>query len=107
MTTNGDAEATLAVTLITPGDEVTCTVKVVNEGTISAKLVGDHTISNSLTSTSEPIAVTATSTKTVLTPTDKEDTLTVVVKYNWTKEDQPGTTSTGNFTITSNYQQAF
>jgi len=107
ITTAGGASANLAVQLVTPGDEVQCTVKVLNEGTISAKLVGEHTISNtSLNANSTPIAVTVSSNKSTLTP-NEDDTITVNVKYNWNEETQPGTTTTGAFTITSNYEQAF
>lgn len=106
ITTSGNDKATLTVSLVTPGDEVECQIKVLNEGTISAKLVGDHTISNNLDENSTPIAVSVSGNSATLTP-NAEDTLTITVKYNWAEEEQPGTTATGNFTITSDYEQAF
>lgn len=96
--------AELNVSLYTPGDIVTCTIDVENTGNLAAKLVGTHTISNSLTGTSTPIAVTATSPKTKLAK-DATDTITVTVKYNWNETTQPTSGTSASFTITSNYAQ--
>lgn len=101
---NSALGATLAVSLYTPGDVVTCTIDVKNEGNLAAKLNGGHIVSNQLTGTSTPIAVTATSPKTQLAK-DATDTITVTVKYNWTAQTQPTSGTSANFTITSNYVQ--
>ena len=102
---NDATSAKLNVELYTPLDEVTCTIKVKNTGNLSAKLTTAHVISNELTESTQPIAVTATSTKEVLNAND-EDTITVVVKYNWADEKQPDTSKTkAEFTITSSYAQ--
>lgn len=103
LTRTGNLAGTIDVRLYTPGDEVQCTIKIKNGGTLSAKLDGTHTISNGLSGTSTPIAVTATSNETVLNAND-EDTLTVNVKYSHTGKDQPTTTS-ASIKITSKYVQ--
>ena len=96
--------ATLAVSLYTPGDVVTCTIQVKNAGNLAAKLNGGHVVSNQLTGTSTPIAVTATSTATQLAA-NATDTITVTVKYNWAEETQPTSGTSAEFTVTSNYVQ--
>ena len=96
--------AKLAVKLYTPGDVVTCTIQVKNTGNLAAKLNGAHAVSNQLTGTSTPIAVTATSTATQLAA-NATDTITVTVKYNWAAQTQPTSGTSAEFTVTSNYTQ--
>ena len=104
ITKNSATGATLVVSLFTPGDIVTCTIDVENTGSLKAKLVGGHAVSNGLTGSSTPISVTATSPKTQLAA-DGTDTITVTVKYNWNETTQPTNGTKAEFTITSNYQQ--
>lgn len=97
--------ATLSASLYTPGDVVTCTIPVKNNGNLRAKYVSS-TVSNSLTGTSSPIAVTvSSSTGTNAIAASGTSNITVVIKYNWTGTTQP-TTTNQTFTITANYNQA-
>ena len=99
--------ATLNAQLYTPGDVVTCTIPVTNNGNLKAKYVSSS-VSNNLTDVSTPIAVTVSST----TGTDVIDasgtsSSTVVDKYNWEGTSQPPESdTTKTFTIASNYTQA-
>lgn len=103
--TAGATTATITANLYTPGDVVTCTIPVKNTGNLRAKYVSS-TVSNSLTASSTPIAVTvASSTGTNAIAANGASNITVTVKYNYTGTTQPTTTSK-TFTITSNYTQA-
>lgn len=101
----GTTTATLTTQLYTPGDVVTCTIPVKNTGNLKAKYVSS-TISNSLTGTTTPIAVTvSSSTSTSAIAANGTSNIVVVIKYNWSGNEQPTTTSK-TFTINSTYTQA-
>lgn len=103
--TAGTTTATLTAQLYTPGDVVTCTIPVKNTGTLQAKYVS-NTVSNSLSATSTPIAVSVTSSTAAGTAIAANGTssLVVTIKYNHTGTSQP-TTTTKAFTVTANYSQ--
>lgn len=101
-TSDATTTATLNVSLQTPGDKVTCVIPLENTGNLNARLDGDVTISNSLNSSSTPIAVSATATNKLAPEATGE--ITVVVEYNWASETQP-TTTNATFTVTANYEQ--
>lgn len=100
--TAGATTATLSVSLYTPGDTVTCKIPVKNTGNLKAKYVSS-TISNSLTATSTPIAVSVTN-YTAKLAANGTGTVDVLIKYNWTGTSQPTTTSK-TFTVTTQYTQ--
>ena len=100
--TAGSTTATLSVSLYTPNDTVTCSIPVKNTGNLKAKYVSS-TISNGLTSSSTPIAVSVSNYTSKLAA-NGTGTVDVLVKYNWTGTSQPSTTS-ASFTITTQYTQ--
>jgi len=101
VTKTGATTATFTAALYTPGDVVTCVVPTENTGNLKAKLTG-VTVSNNLTSSSTPIAVTASATDKLAA--DATGNVTVVMTYNWQEDGQPTTTS-ATFTVTANYTQ--
>ena len=101
-TTDATITATLSVSLQTPGDEVTCVIPIKNDGNLKARLAAEPAISNNLNSSTQPISVTASATSQLAA--DATGNITVVVKYNWTDETQPATTS-ATFTVTADYEQ--
>lgn len=106
-TTAGTTTATLSVSLYTPGDVVTCTIPVKNTGNLQAKYVSS-TISNNLTASTTPIAVSvSSSTGTNTIEANGTSNIVVTVKYNWSLDNQPDTSDLSKaFIITSNYAQA-
>lgn len=100
--TAGATTATISVSLYTPGDTVTCKIPVKNTGNLKAKYVSSS-ISNSLTATSSPIAVSVTN-YTANLAASATGTVDVLVRYNWSGSDQPTTTSK-TFTVTTQYTQ--
>lgn len=104
-TTAGSTTATIAAKLYTPGDVVTCTIPIKNTGTLQAQYE-KYSITNSLTASSTPIAVSVTATPAagVAIAANATGSINVTIKYNYTGTDQPTVTSKA-FTITANYKQ--
>lgn len=100
--------ATLAVSLETPGDEVTCTIGVKNTGSLDAKLAS---ITSTPTGTA-PITFTVTpstsdlTTRPVLAKQTGTESITVKVSYNSNVEGQPDELS-NTIVVAANYEQYF
>jgi len=99
---SGATAAIISANLYTPGDYVTCHINVKNIGNLKAKYVSSN-ISNSLSATSSPIAVSV-SNYTAKLAASGEGTVDVLIKYNYTGTSQPTTTSK-TFTVTTQYTQ--
>lgn len=101
--------ATLAVSLETPGDQVTCTIGVKNTGTLDAVLKSITAVETGeapITFTLTPSPNDDLTNRAKLAASTGRETITLVATYDDTTGEQPDEL-TKNIVVTANYQQFF